>query len=45
MVKRKIFEIIQPDCGSSPMSRAFDLLITGLILVSVIAVFAGTFEL
>lgn len=45
MVKRKIFEVIQPDCGNSPMSRAFDLLITGLILVSVIAVFAGTFEL
>lgn len=45
MLKRKIFEIIQPDCGNSSMSRAFDLLITGLILVSVIAVFAGTFEL
>ena len=45
MWKRRIFEIIQPDCGNSSMSRAFDLLITGLILVSVIAVFAGTFEL
>ena len=45
MVKRKIFEIIQPDCGNSSMSRAFDYLITGLILVSVIAVFVGTFEL
>ncbi|MBQ3807221.1 MAG: ion transporter [Kiritimatiellae bacterium] len=45
MIKRKIFEIIQPDCGNSSMSRAFDLLITGLILVSVVAVFAGTFEL
>ncbi len=45
MIKRKIFEIIQPDCGNSSMSRAFDFLITGLILVSVIAVFAGTFEL
>ena len=45
MVKRKIFEIIQPDCGSSPISRAFDFFITGLILVSVIAVFVGTFEL
>lgn len=45
MIKRKIFEIIQPDCGNSSISRAFDLLITGLILVSVIAVFAGTFEL
>ena len=45
MLKRKIFEIIQPDCGNSSMSRAFDLLITGLILVSVVAVFAGTFEL
>jgi voltage-gated potassium channel len=45
MVKRKIFEIIQPDCGNSPISRAFDFFITGLILVSVIAVFVGTFEL
>ena len=45
MIKRKIFEIIQPDCGNSSMSRAVDFLITGLILVSVIAVFAGTFEL
>ena len=45
MIKRKIFEIIQPDCGNSSMSRAFDFFITGLILVSVIAVFAGTFEL
>ena len=45
MWKRKIFEIIQPDCGNSSMSRAFDFFITGLILVSVIAVFAGTFEL
>jgi len=46
MILRKcIFEIIQPDDGTSTLSRVFDRLITALILASVVIVFAGTFDL
>ena len=44
-MRKRIFEIIQPDCGNSLASRAFDWTITGLILVSVVIVFAVTFDL
>ena len=44
-IKRKIFDIIQPDRGDSFASRAFDLTITALILLSVVIVFAVTFDL
>jgi len=43
-VKDKVFEIIQPDKGNSLASRMFDRVITTLILLSVAAVFAVTFE-
>ena len=45
LLKRKIFEIIQPAATGCIMSRIFDLLIMGLILLSVISVFATTFSL
>ena len=44
-MRKRIFEIIQPDRGNSLASRAFDWTITGLILVSVVIVFAVTFDL
>ena len=44
-LRRRIFEIIQPDNGTSALSRVFDRLITALILVSVVIVFAGTHDL
>lgn len=44
-MRKRIFEIIQPDCGNSLASRVFDWTITALILVSVIIVFAVTFDL
>ena len=44
-VRRRIFEIIQPDDGTSVLSRFFDRAITALILASVIIVFASTVDL
>ena len=44
-VRRRIFEIVQPDDGTSFLSRFFDRAITSLILASVIIVFASTFDL
>lgn len=44
-IRRRIFEIIQPDDGTSFLSRFFDRAITALILASVIIVFASTFDL
>lgn len=44
-IRRRIFEIIQPGDGASPLCRIFDRLITALIFASVVIVFAGTFEL
>ena len=45
MMKRKIFGVIQPDRGSSTLSRLFDVFITALILGSVASVFIATFDL
>jgi hypothetical protein len=45
ILRKRIFEIIQPDDGTSTLSRVFDRLITALILASVVIVFAGTFDL
>ena len=42
--RRMLFEIVEPDKGSSVASRIFDWLITSLILLSVVIVFAGTFD-
>ena len=44
-LKRTIFDIIQPDSVGLVASKVFDLVITTLILVSVVIVFAVTFEL
>ena len=44
-MRKRIFEIVQPDDGTSILSRVFDRLITSLILASVVIVFAGTFDL
>lgn len=44
-IRRCVFDIIQPDDGTSLLSRIFDWMITGLILASVIIVFAATFDL
>lgn len=44
-IRQRIFEIIQPDKGNSIASRVFDWIITSFVLVSVIIVFADTFEL
>ena len=44
-IRRRIFEIIQPDHGNSVASRVFDLTITALILMSAVRVFAVTFDL
>lgn len=45
VMRKRIFEIIQPDRGNSLASRVFDWTITALILVSVVIVFAVTFDL
>ena len=45
ILRKRIFEIIQPDDGTSTLSKIFDRLITALILASVVIVFAGTFDL
>ena len=44
-LRRRIYEIVQPDDGHSMLSRLFDWLITALIMASVIIVFATTFNL
>lgn len=44
-IRRKIYDIIQPDNGKSVVSRIFDVIITTLILTSVVIVFSVTFEL
>lgn len=44
-MRKRIFEIIQPDRGNSLASRIFDWSITMLILASVVIVFAVTFDL
>ena len=44
-LRRKTYEILQPDNGTSALSRAFDWLIMSLILVSVVIVFLATFDL
>ena len=43
--KQKVYKVIQPGTGNPAASRIFDRLITGLIFISVIIVFALTFEL
>ena len=43
--RRRIYEIIEPDKGDSLASRVFDGMITLLILLSVVIVFVGTFDL
>ncbi|MGN0832422.1 MAG: ion transporter [Kiritimatiellia bacterium] len=45
LMKRTIFEIIQPDRGTSRVSRFFDAFITMLILGSVISVYVATLAL
>ena len=45
ILRKRIFEIIQPDDGTSAVSRIFDRLITALILASVAIVFVGTFDI
>jgi len=45
LVKRTIFDIIQPDRGTSRVSRLFDACITALIFGSVISVYMATFAL
>ncbi len=45
VLRKRIFDIIQPDDGTSVLSTVFDRLITVLILMSVVIVFAGTFDL
>ena len=44
-IRQKVFEIIQPDQGRSVASRIFDVLLTSFILISVVIVFAVTFDL
>ena len=44
-IRRMIFDIIQPDKGTSIASRVFDWIITSLVLASVVIVFSDTFEL
>ena len=43
--RRKTYAILQPDDGSSILSRIFDWLITSFILLSIITVFLATFDL
>ena len=44
-IRRRIYEIVQPDDGHSTLSRLFDWLITALIMASVVIVFSTTFNL
>ena len=44
-VKKAIFKIIQPAENGNVGSRLFDLFITALVLLSVVCVFAATFDL
>lgn len=44
-IRKMIYDIIEPDNGSSIWSRVFDWIITSLVLASVVIVFVGTFEL
>ena len=44
-MRQTIFNIIQPDNGTSRLSRFFDFTVTALILASVVIVFASTFDL
>ena len=44
-IKKGIFAIIQPDCGDSLASKAFDIFIALLILGSVASVFVSTFDM
>ena len=44
-IRSKIFEIIQPAKDGNFASKIFDVVISTLVLLSVAAVFAGTFEL
>ena len=44
-IKQTVFDVIQPDQGNSFCSRLFDRVITMLILVSVVTVFAITVDL
>ncbi len=44
-IRNIVFDIIQPNDGTSLFSRIFDWMITGLILASVIIVFVTTFDL
>ena len=44
-IKKAVFGVIQPDCSDSPANRWFDRLITTLIVISVVTVFAVTFKL
>ena len=44
-MKRRVFEVIQPDRDESIPSKLFDIFITALILGSVASVFISTFEL
>lgn len=43
--RRKVYEVVEADKGNSVASRVFDWLITFLILLSVVIVFIGTFDL
>ena len=45
MIKSKVFEIIEPDKGSSKLSSVFDWFITALIIASVVSVFVVTFDI
>ena len=45
MVKKLIFQIIQSGQGDLLASRVFDWFITTLILLSVVSVYAVTFDL
>lgn len=44
-IKQFVFDVVQPDNENSFFSRLFDRMITVLILVSVVTVFAVTFDL
>ena len=44
-MRKNIFEIVQPAKDGNLASKVFDVFISALVLLSVAAVFAGTFEL
>ena len=44
-IRRMVYDIIQPDNGTSIASRTFDWIITSLVLASVVIVFSDTFDL